>query len=137
MTVVADTGAIYALIDASDTWHARVVEWWRRNTESVVLPVLVLAEISYLLHTRIGPDAEEAFVVALTEEQFTIEALEPEDVARAAALMRKYADLALGFVDASVMATAEHLGASVILTTDRRHFGAVRPRHTRTLTLAP
>jgi predicted nucleic acid-binding protein len=137
VTIVADTGAIYALIDASDSWHARVVEWWRRNTDSVVLPALVLAEISYLLHTRIGPDAEEAFVIAIAEDQFTIEPLEPDDVARAAALMRKYADLALGFVDASVMATAERLAAGVILTTDRRHFAAVRPRHTRTLTLAP
>jgi predicted nucleic acid-binding protein len=55
VTVAPDTGAIYALIDANNIWHGRVVEWWRRNTESVVLPVLVLAEISYPSKRASGP----------------------------------------------------------------------------------
>jgi len=42
-----------------------------------------------------------------------------------------------GFVDASVVAVAERLRLRVIATTDTRHFGAVRPRHTSSFELLP
>ena len=137
LTVVADTGPIYALIDASDSWHARVNTWWARATSNVVLPVTILAEVTYLLQTRIGPVAEEAFVRAIADGEFTIEPLDDEDLPRIADIMHAYRDLPLGFVDASVVAIAERLEAREILTTDRKHFGVVRPRHARALSLLP
>ena len=137
MTVLADTGALYALVDADDRWHARVVEWWRGNTRPVLVPAPVLPEVTYLLGTRIGAAAEEAFVRAVADGEFTLEPLEAEDVPRAAELMRTYGDLPLGFVDAAVVATAERLGIREVLTTDRRHFGLVRPRHLRAFVLVP
>lgn len=137
MTVVADTGPLYALVDADDAWHERVVEWWRANREPIVVPVCVLPEVCYLLHTRISPQAEAAFVRAVAKEEFVVEPLEPEDVTRAAVLVAKYADLGLGFVDATVIATAERLDAAEVLTSDRRHFSAVRPRHVGALRLSP
>lgn len=137
MTVIADTGALYALIDASDAWHARVLAWWRSQSSGVVVPVSVLPEVCYLLQTRIGPAAELAFVQAVAEGEFTTEPVEQEDLERAAVLMHKYIDLPLGFVDASVVAAAERLETREILTTDRRHFSVVRARHTRSFTLLP
>jgi predicted nucleic acid-binding protein len=137
VTVIADTGVLYALVDASDAWHDRVVAWWRLQSTGVVVPVTVLPEVCYLLQTRIGPAAEIAFVQAVAEEEFSVEPVEPEDLVRAAALMDKYSDLPLGFVDASVVAMAERLETRDILTTDRRHFSVIRPRHARTLTLLP
>ena len=137
MTVIADTGALYALVDASDAWHERVVAWWKRNREPVLVPASVIPEVTYLLQTRIGPAAELAFVRAVAEGEFTLEPLEAADVDRAANVMQQYLDWPLGFVDASVVATAERLEARDVLTTDRRHFAAVRPRHTRALTLVP
>ena len=56
---------------------------------------------------------------------------------RADAVLRKYSDLDLGFVDASVIATAERLDATEALTTDRRHFSAVRPEHVGAFRLSP
>jgi predicted nucleic acid-binding protein len=44
---------------------------------------------------------------------------------------------ALGLVDASIVAIAERLKVRVLATTDRRHFGAVRPRHVERFTLVP
>ena len=136
-TVVADTGALYALIDRSDAWHARVVAWWERNRQPVVVPVSVLPEVTYLLQTRIGADAELAFVRAVAAGEFTIEALEPHDLDRVAEVMDAYADFPLGFVDASIVAIAERLETREVLTTDRRHFSAVRPRHARGFQLVP
>ena len=137
MTVVADTGPLYALIDADDAWHQRVLEWWQVNRQPIVIPVCVLPEVAYLLQTRVGAAAEEAFVRSIADGELIVEPLEAEDIARAAVLMRRYRDFPLGFVDATVIATAERLDASRILTTDRRHFTAVRPRHARSFTLVP
>jgi hypothetical protein len=47
--------------------------------------------------------------------------------------MAKYSDAALGFVDASIVAVAERLKIKELLTTDRRHFSLIRPRHCPTL----
>ena len=137
LTVVADTGPIYALIDASDAWHSRVNTWWERAASDVVLPVTILAEVTHLLQTRIGPSAEAAFVRAIADGEFTIEQLEDDDLPRIADIMHAYRDLPLGFVDASVVAIAERLEAREVLTTDRKHFAVVRPRHVRALALLP
>jgi predicted nucleic acid-binding protein len=137
--VVADTGAVYALIDASDEWHNRVIAWWRRaaRVTTILLPVTILPEVAYLLGSRVGAAAEAAFIRAVADGEFTIESLDDEDLPRVADLMNAYRDLPLGFVDASVLAVAERLEARDILTTDRRHIGVVRPRHARTLVLHP
>jgi hypothetical protein len=137
VTIIADTGALYALADADDRWHRRIVEWWKGNVVPILVPVTVLPEVTYLLQTRIGPAAEEAFVRAVAEGELTTEPLEQEDLVRAADLLRRYADLPLGFVDATVAATAERLGSRTLLTTDRRHFSVVRPKSARTYTLLP
>ncbi len=42
-----------------------------------------------------------------------------------------------GFVDASIVAMAERLKICGILTTDRRHFAAVKPEHCKEFTLLP
>jgi predicted nucleic acid-binding protein len=137
MTVVADTGVLYALVDANDAWHGRVVHWWERNREPILVPVSVLPEVTYLLQTRIGADAELAFVRSIADGEFQTEALEPVDYDRTVALMEEYSDFPLGFVDASVMAVAERVDARDVLTTDRLRFGAVRPRHARGFRLVP
>jgi uncharacterized protein len=66
-----------------------------------------------------------------------VESLGEVDFERMGALVTTYADLPLGAVDASVIAVAERLGASVVLTIDRRHFSVVRPRHIEAFTLLP
>jgi predicted nucleic acid-binding protein len=137
VTVVADTGALYALVDRSDAWHARVLAWWKQNREPVVVPVSVIPEVTYLLQTRIGVAAETGFVRAIVDGEFTTEPVEPEDFERAADVMQRCADLPLGFVDATVVAIAERVEAREILTTDRHHFGVVRPQNVRAFVLSP
>ncbi|HEX6806958.1 MAG TPA: PIN domain-containing protein [Gemmatimonadaceae bacterium] len=137
MTVLADTGVLYALVDRDDAWHSRVRAWWERSREDVLVPVIVLPEVAYLLGRRIGADAELAFARAISDGEFTLEALAPEDVERAADLMGIYIDTPLGLVDACVVAAAERLDIVSVLTVDRRHFSIVRPRHVPSLKLLP
>lgn len=137
MTIIADTGPLYALVDSSDAWNERVTSWWKAASRDVVVPVTVLPEVAYLLARRIGPSAEEAFIRSVAEGELVLEPVEPDDITRAADLMRDYADISLGFVDATVVAVAERLGARELLTTDRRHFSVIRPRHLRSFALLP
>ena len=137
MTVLADTGALYALVDRDDAWHERVRGWWEHTTEEVLVPGLVLPEIAYLLQRRIGAHAELDFFQAVVAGDFTIEPLVPEDIARAAELMAIYGDTPLGFVDASISAAAERLGIVTLVTTDRRRFSLIRPRHSSAFRLLP
>jgi predicted nucleic acid-binding protein len=76
-------------------------------------------------------------VRALAQGELRVESLAEGDWTRTADLMVAYADLPLGFVDASIVALAERLGVTAVLTTDRRHFGVVRPRHAERLVLVP
>jgi predicted nucleic acid-binding protein len=54
-----------------------------------------------------------------------------------AELVSAYADMPLGSVDASVVATAERLRATTLFSLDRRHFTIVRPKHVAAFTLLP
>jgi hypothetical protein len=135
--VLADTGALFALADHRDEWHERMREWWREYQRPLTVPVTVLPEAAWLLGTRLGPRVEAAFVRGFADGAQEMEPLAGDDLPRAADLMLAYADLPLGFVDASIVAMAERLDITTILTTDRRHFGAVRPSHCERLRLVP
>ena len=137
MTVLADTGALFALVNRSDAWHERTRMWWEANREPILVPVTVIPEATYLISTRLGSSYEAAFVRWLSEGDVEVEALEREDLSRAAGLLTTYADLPLGFVDASIVAVAERLKIGTLVTTDRRHFTAVRPAHVPRLRLVP
>jgi predicted nucleic acid-binding protein len=102
-----------------------------------VVPTLVITEAAYLIATRLGWQAEVRFLGDLAAGSFVLEPLHAADPLRMADLVARYRDLPLGTVDASVVAAAERLGATDVATTDRRHFGVVRPAHTGTFALMP
>jgi predicted nucleic acid-binding protein len=99
--------------------------------------VLVITEVSYLLATRLGAEAEVRFLGDVASGVLTPLEVDAVDWLRIAELVARYADLPLGTVDASVVAAAERLGMTTIATFDRRHFGVVRPRHIAAFDLVP
>ena len=135
MPLLLDTGAIYALADADDAWHARMRDFLRSRRDPLLVPVTVIPEAAYLLRNRLGHVAERRFAGSLAAAEITVENLTPSDVRRCAELLETY-DF-LGYVDASVIAIAERLKLKSLVTTDRRDFGRVRPRHARAFELLP
>lgn len=127
MRVVADTGALYALYDADEKDFARVREALATLRGPIYVPEAILGELDYLLRAWLGVDAELAFLASLRQGAFRLESLTPEDLRRCDELLRKYRDLDLGLADASVIAVAERLGITTILTLDERDFRAVAP----------
>jgi predicted nucleic acid-binding protein len=126
--IVADTGAIVALIDADDRHHVPLRDLFEEEGESWVLPWAVLPEVDYMVGTHVGQQAEEAFLGDLAAGSFAVEWGVQGDLARALKLCQRHRALRLGLVDAVVIAVAERLGASAIATLDVRHFGAVSIR---------
>lgn len=135
MPLLLDTGILYALADADDDWHQGARAYVRRSRDVLMTPISVVPEVAYLLHTRLGARVERLFVESLVRGEISVEPVESGDLARCAELLRDYPDL--GFVDVSIVAVAERLKTETIATTDRRHFGGVRPRHVRAFTLVP
>lgn len=123
--IVADTGALVALIDADDRHHGSLRALFEEDPDAWVVPWAVLPEVDYLLATRVGRRAQQAFLADLAEGAYHVEWGRLEDLERARELDARHRSLGLGLVDAAVIALAERLGAGAIATLDLRHFGAV------------
>jgi predicted nucleic acid-binding protein len=100
-------------------------------------PAPVVAEVGYLLSRAGGAKIKAAFLRSIVQKTLTIVDLELADYERMAELVETYADFPLGTTDAAVVAVAERLGITEIATLDRRHFHAVRPRHSGGFQLLP
>jgi len=101
------------------------------------LPQTVLAEVAYLLTRAGGNRVTSRFLMDLARTKYRLIPIEPVDVNRSAELLQQYADARIDFVDTTVIAVAERLGAGTILTTDRRDFEIVRPRNVKSFELLP
>jgi uncharacterized protein len=130
--IVADTGAILALIDADDGHHEALAAAFREDPSAWVLPWAVLSEVDYLLGAHLGAHAQDAFLSDLGRGEWVVDWGGEADLRRANEIATRYKALRLGLVDAAVIAAAERLRATAIATLDLRHFGAVtirgRPR---------
>jgi uncharacterized protein len=65
----------------------------------------------------------------LPKSKYRIEPLLPEDFARTAEILLKYADSRVDFVDATIAAVAERKQITHVLTLDQRDFQLLRPKH--------
>ncbi len=135
MLAVVDAGPLYAVADADDDDHEACRAVMGRADLRLVVPALVVAEATYFVGRRLGASAEGAFLRGL--RTLDVEGPAPQDFDRIAALVERYADFPLGGTDASVVALAERIGASIVITLDRRHFGAVKPNHREAFELLP
>ena len=124
--IVADTGAVVALIDADERNHKTLRASYESDPDAWRLPWAILPEVDYLLSTRVGTRAQEAFLADLSAGVFIVEWGDESDLRQAQRICRRHKGLALGLVDAVVIATAERLRANAIATLDLRHFGTIR-----------
>lgn len=130
MTIIADSGALFAAYNSTDDHHGIVRDFLGTLDEQLVVPPLILAELDYMAGARLGEPLRATIMGNLVE---TAEVAEfTQDMFKTAAeIAAGYADLQLGLTDASVMVTAFEYRTRDILTVDQRHFRAVRPAHGR------
>jgi uncharacterized protein len=135
-TVIADTGFIVALTNSNDSRHAEVRPVYIKQ-QHILLPQTVLVEVAYLLGRDAGITVVIAFLRGLPASRFTVIGPIEQDIARTASILEQYVDSRVDFVDANVMAIAERLNITTVLTIDQRDFRLFRPKHCESFKLLP
>ena len=135
MIAIVDSGPLFASVDIRDPHHKRCLDILERLDLELVIPAMVVAEVSYFISERINGAVEASFLRGL--EEFNVEPPIREDWPLIANLVERYSDFPLGGTDASVAVLAERLGTDLIVTLDRRHFGALRMSDGRPFRILP
>lgn len=94
--ILCDSGPLFAAADRKDADHHTCVELFtglRLANRRLLVPQTVVAEVGYLLQTKVGTFAEAAFLQALSDGDLELVDLKPEDMSRMAALVAQYDDL--------------------------------------------
>ena len=139
--LVVDTGGLLRALARTPQGGASFPEYEAALTAAsrVIVPGLVLAEVDYFLRQDRRAMRNLVAEVFHPRTRYEYEFPLPSDLVRALELDAKFKDLAVGLVDGTVAAVAERRQVYRILTTDRRHFGAIRvgPRFAQVLDLLP
>ncbi len=135
--ILLDTSGLLSALDASDTRHAASAAALRSGGEPRLLSPFVLAELDYLLSTRVSSRAALALLDEIASGAYQLEPFAADDVARAVELLRRYEGLDLALADASIVVLAERHAVRDLLTLDERHFRAVRGPHGRPFRILP
>lgn len=137
MTAIVDTSFLFALADSRDVNHQHAVDTATVIDDLLILPITVLPEICYLIESRLGHAAMRGFVDTAVAGDLQVESLNRDDLSRVTEILNQYADARVDFVDATIVALAERLNVTRILTLDRRHFELCRPQHCAAFEILP
>lgn len=126
--MIVDTSALLAYFNAREPDHGDVARVIDEHADGVlVVSPYVVAELDYLVATRIGVDAELAVLRELSSGAWHLADFDAGNLERATAIIEKYRDQDIGLADASNVVLADQHRTTTILTLDRRHFEVLRP----------
>jgi uncharacterized protein len=135
--VIVDTSAIYGFLDRKDSHHLELAALFADGRHRLIVSPLVIAELDYLVLSRLGVAAELAMLQQLTGGGFEIAEVTADDLLEAHRLVSKYDDLKIGVTDAINVVLAEKFGIHKIATLDHRHYRVIRCRDGKVLELLP
>lgn len=137
MTFIADSSFLFALFNTRDPWHRDAESFVAQNTETLLIPNVVLPEVCYLITRDFGHRGIGTFLEYFMQLDAPLQPILLSDVDRVREIVTTYADAELDIVDCCIMAIAERLNVTTIATFDRRDFSIFRPRHCEFLELLP
>jgi predicted nucleic acid-binding protein len=135
--MLVDASYLVALGYPKDRNHAKAKTFAAEHETGLLIPDVVLVEAMYNLNRLGSVAATVTFSRLLIEQTPQFVALTSADFTRAVALMDRYRDAELDFVDCCLTALAERLNIRHICTFDHRDFSMIRPKHTDYLQLVP
>lgn len=129
--LILDTSALFAAMTDTHPLGGQIRDVLADAGSPPVVSPLVLAELDYLVATRLGVAASLAVIDELTGGAYDIAGVGVDDITAARAVIAKYADLNIGLTDAINVVLADRYGTAAIATLDQRHFRAVTPLTSR------
>jgi uncharacterized protein len=123
--LILDTSGLLALSDKKSKGHRQAVAIASQFTDWL-LSAAILAEVDYMLSTRIGSHATDTLLKSISDGELLIEPYFPQDIRYSIETSKKYRQLELGLADCAVMALSERLHLPTILSLDS-HFSIVKP----------
>ena len=116
--VLADTSAVYALVDRDDAYHRKAVAVLRSLPERGLTPLLtnfIVAECHALILSRLGPALARRW---LLEQRWHVEAVQPRDEEAAKDIIRKFSDKSFSYTDATSFAVMTRMEMSAAFGCD-------------------
>lgn len=135
--MIVDTSALLAYFDRSEPDHTAVSTVIDQLTDPLVVSPYIIAELDYLVATRIGVTAELAVLRELAGGAWELPEFGMLELRLATAIVENYRDQAVGVADASNVVLADRYHTHEILTLDHRHFKVLRPLDGGTFTVVP
>ncbi len=125
--IMVDTGAWYAICDASDRNHGRAKEFYEQvaGTIPLVTTDIILAETWTLLVARLGRPAAITFWQTIREAGIYVVTLEEADIEAAWHILNAFPDQTFSFTDCTTFAAMERLRIERVFTFDS-HFAIYR-----------
>ncbi len=130
-----DTGAILALLDRTDRWHAICVETFNQLLLPLVTSEAVLTELLHLV--RDSRHEMEAAWKFIRSGAIVLATIEDSELPHLHALMVRYADRPMDFADASLVYLAKREGLSTVFTVDHADFNTYRIEGRRRFRVLP
>ncbi|MGF6880695.1 putative nucleic acid-binding protein [Nocardia sp. GAS34] len=127
MTIIVDTSAILALFDESYNEHESLARIVDKADERLVVSPMVVAEVDYMLYTRLGSRAARDFAADVAGGAYDLAEWTANHHAAALAVTTKHGDDYIGIADASNVVLADRERTDRIMTLDQRHFRTLRP----------
>lgn len=124
--ILLDTSGLLAAIDGSQRRHAECAGVLQASRGPRLLSPFVLAELDYLVSTRVGAEAERLLLEEVSRGAYQLEPFTTADVDVARGVLRMFENLKLGLADASIVVLAQRHRARDVLTLDERRFRALR-----------
>lgn len=132
-----DSSALFAALDESEQAYVQTRRSLEREPGPLLLSPFVLAEVDYFLLRELDVQHELSFLREVSTGAYELVPFEASDLEAASTVIARYADLAIGLTDASIVVLAERYGTDRVLTLDERHFRALRTSDGRPFTLLP
>jgi uncharacterized protein len=124
--ILLDTSGLLSAIDSSQRLHEQAAAALRGAQGPRLLSPFVLAELDYLLATRVGQTAELALLGEIAHGVYRLESFDDDDVAAARDVIERHGDLDVGLADASLVVLSKRHEVHDLLTLDERHFRTLR-----------
>jgi predicted nucleic acid-binding protein len=135
---IVDTSALLAFFNSNEPRHAdvsAVIE--SAPTGRLVVSPYAIAELDYLVATRLGVQAELAVLEELASGAWDCASLGPQDLRDIGSILRRYDDQQIGVADASLVHLADRYRTRVVVTLNRRQFSTLRPKSGGRFTVLP